>query len=106
MTLPKNRSRSVRKIYGRTPQGKSRIRYKRREKGKAHACAVSAVRLFGTTSQKKTSKTQKVPNRMFGGHLSAKITERIVRLRSRLAGGEISISDIPINIRKYLGVKS
>ena len=53
MPAPKNRSTSVRKIHKRTPRGGKTIHYKRRVKGKAHACALCGSRLQAVSSSAK-----------------------------------------------------
>ena len=102
MPLPKDRSRSVRRVHKRTPTRKNVIHYKRRKKGNKHKCAITGVRLLGVSSKRKTAHTKKKPNRIFGGHLSAKLTSRIMRFRQRLKAKEIKLSDIPIILRKYV----
>ena len=73
--MPKRsqRSRSLRKIKATTPGGRQKIRYKRRS-GTVHKCAVCKKPLSGVPKGRvsdisKLSKTQKRPERAYGGYL-------------------------------------
>ncbi|MFH1306445.1 MAG: hypothetical protein ABIH83_02190 [Candidatus Micrarchaeota archaeon] len=102
MPKPKDRSRSVRRIKYRTQQGESRIRYRRREKGKKHKCAISGKVLSGVHSTRSIAKTKRRPTRPFGGRLSSSIMRKVLKLRVRLAEGLISIDDVPVRFLPYM----
>jgi large subunit ribosomal protein L34e len=105
MPLPKNRSNSVRKIKYKTQQGDSRVRYRRRVKGKKHTCAISGKLLSGVNSLRSKAKSKKRPERPFGGRLSPSVSRKVVKLRSRLNEGEISIDEVPVELLPYVVVK-
>jgi large subunit ribosomal protein L34e len=71
----RKRSRSFRRIYVKTPGGRTVIHYKRRKPGRAK-CGCGAV-LMGAprgipSVMRKLSKTEKRPERPFGGVLCSK----------------------------------
>ncbi|MCD6549661.1 50S ribosomal protein L34e [Candidatus Micrarchaeota archaeon] len=102
MPLPRNRSRSKRRIFKRTPGGRTTIHYKRREKGKVHYCAICHAKLQGTHSLRGMSKSEKRPERLFGGHLCHACTEKVVKYAGRLKEGIIAMDDIEIRYRDYV----
>ncbi|PIT84406.1 50S ribosomal protein L34e [Candidatus Micrarchaeota archaeon CG10_big_fil_rev_8_21_14_0_10_45_29] len=102
MPLPKNRSNSVRKIKYRAPDGTSRVRYRRRKKGKTHRCAISGEKLTGVHSTQSVAKTKRRPTRPFGGRLSPSVSRKVLKLRSRLAEGEITMDEVPIEFLPYM----
>lgn len=105
MPLPKNRSNSVRKIKYKTPQGESRIRYRRRAKGKKSYCAISGKLLSGANSLRSKAKSKKRPQRPFGGRLSPSVSRKVIKLRARLNEGEISMDQVPVELIPYMHVK-
>ena len=84
MPRPALRSRSLRRIYVRTPGGRTVIHYERRKNGKAH-CAVCGAELNGvkTNALYKFSKTEKRPERKFGGVLCPRCLERLIKASVR-----------------------
>lgn len=98
MTLPKNRSGSVRKIYVKAPKRKT-IHYKRREKGKKHCCPISGQRLPGVISSKGKAKR---PNRKFGGNLSSSASSQVIKLAARIREGSLKLEDVDFRLRKYV----
>ncbi len=101
MPLPRNRSRSKRKIFKRTTSG-TKVVYKRRVKGKVHRCAVCHSVLPGTHSLPGMSKSQKRPERLFGGHLCHTCTRKVVLYATRVNTGLITMDDVDIKYRKYV----
>lgn len=65
MPRPALRSRSLRRVYVKLPGGRTTIHYERRKNGKAK-CALCHKLLHGV--QTKGSKTEKRPERMYGGY--------------------------------------
>ena len=102
MPTPKNRAHSVRKIKHRVPSGQSRVRYRRRVKGKVNVCALSGERLTGVHASRALKPSARRPNRPFGGRLSPSMTKRVITLRARLAAGQISVEEIPLSILPYV----
>ncbi len=98
MPLPKNRSRSVRKIKKRTPKGIT-VHYKRRKKGKRHSCSITGKRLQAVIS---TQGKPKRPNRKFGGNLSTVASSRVLIIASRVKEGELSIDEVDIRMLPYV----
>ena len=73
MPRPSKRSRSLRRIYIKTPGGQNKILYKLRRPKKAH-CANCGKELHGMSNNvssviKNLSKSSKHPKRMFAGNL-------------------------------------
>jgi ribosomal protein L34E len=95
MPLPKNRSTSVRRIHVRVPKRGSVIHYRRRIKGKKHACAICGGALQSVAARK-------TPNRPYGGHLCTSCTSRVLAIKSRLAGGSMQPSEIDVRMLKYV----
>jgi len=101
MTLPKNRSTSVRKIHKRTAKGNT-IHYKRRIKGNNHFCELSGAKLQAVSSKAGVPKSARRPNRKFGGSLSSKYASRILILASRVKEGVIPISEVEVRLIPYV----
>ena len=102
MPKPRDRSRSKRKVFVRVPSGKTKIRYLRKKKADKHYCAVCKNILQATHSKAKLSKTQKRPERLFGGHLCHKCTDKVITYAARLKEGIIAIDDIEIRYRSHV----
>ena len=102
MPLPRNRSNSVRKIKYKSPSGESRVRYRRRKKGNVHTCALTGQRLTGVNSKQGAAKSSRRPNRPFGGRLSPSAARKVIKLRSRLEGKEITLEQVPVELLPYM----
>ena len=75
MPRPSRRSRSLRRIHVKTPNG-TKLSYAKRKPKKAH-CAMCKLELHGVASDRpykmsKLSKTEKRPDRPFAGMLCSK----------------------------------
>ena len=73
MPQPNKRSRSLRRVYIKTPGGKNKILYKIRKPKQAH-CANCGIMLHGVPHNvssiiRNLSKSKKHPKRIFGGNL-------------------------------------
>ena len=85
MTAPRLRSRSLRRVYKKLPGGRLTIHYERRKPGKAK-CANCGVPLLGVPRKrvveiKKLAKTERRPERPFGGNLCSRcLREKIVEI--------------------------
>ncbi|KZX11222.1 50S ribosomal protein L34e [Methanobrevibacter curvatus] len=87
--MPANRfrSRSYRRTFKRTPGGKTVLRYKKKKPSK-HVCAECGQLLHGVPRGrpyeiKKLSKSQKKPNRPFGGYLCSKCARKLFKAEAR-----------------------
>jgi len=101
MTVPKNRSNSVRKIKVRGAKG-MRIHYRRRVKGTRHYCALCCASLAGTSSQKGLAASKRTPSRKFAGHLCHACAMQAIKLSARVSQGILDISSVDIQMRKYI----
>jgi len=87
MPQPNKRSRTLRRVYVKTPGGKNKILYKLRKPGKAH-CANCGRELQGVPRNissiiRNLSSSSKHPKRIFAGNLCFNCTklELIKRIR-------------------------
>jgi large subunit ribosomal protein L34e len=87
MPRPHQRTRSLRKVYVRTPGGETKIHYEKRRPGPAR-CAICGRPLNGVprlrpAELRKLPKTAKRPERMFGGVICpdclAKLLKKTIR---------------------------
>jgi len=81
------RSRTLRRVFKRVPGGESKLVYKQRKPGQPR-CAQTGEPLHGiprgTPKQMaKLSKTQKRPQRPFGGVLSSRAMRDVLKLEVR-----------------------
>jgi len=81
------RSRSLRRVFKRTPGGRNVIHYSRRKPSKAKCKECGAV-LAGVANERpskmgKLSKTEKRPSRPFGGVLCSKCTRAHIIEKAR-----------------------
>lgn len=80
MPAGKHKSRSLRRVYKRTPQGNVKLTYKKKKPSMAK-CACCGGVLKGTLRERpykmmKTAKSKKRPQRPYGGVLCSKCTRR------------------------------
>ncbi len=99
------RSRSMRRVQVRTVK-KTVARYKPKLHSK-HICGICKNILHGKprgrpVEIRKYSKTEKRPERPYGGVLCSKCSRKILSLKARLKHKLIKKEDIPISLRKYL----
>jgi len=104
--LPRHRSRSLRRVAKKTPGGKTVVHYVRRKPSKAH-CGVCGSELQGTargttTQISKLSKSQKRPERPFGGQLCTSCSRRVIAIRAKLNAKEIKAAEVPISLKNYV----
>ncbi len=106
MVSPRLRSRSVKRRSVKTPGGKSVFVYKPKKVGKA-ICAIcksklGAVPNLGRAQIRKLSKTQKRPERMFGGVLCANCVRELIKEKIRLESGILTRDEITLTHLKYI----
>lgn len=99
MVLPKNRSRSFKRIQRRTPKHRNVVHYKRRKKLFSY-CAVCKEKLKGVAQQ--GSASEKRVERIFGGHLCHGCTEKVIRHRVRIISGKETMDDVEMRLRRYV----
>jgi ribosomal protein L34E len=108
MTLPRNRSNSVRRIHKRISSGRT-IHYRRRIKGNTHACGISGKRLQAVSSKQGLSASERRPNRKFGGSLSSQAASRVIVLATRVKEGAMPLEDVEVKylpyVKRYLASK-
>ncbi len=104
MSFPWQRSRSSKKHMHRTPSGKTNVIY-RRKRGAKHKCAICSSFLTGVPPRsklKRLRKTQRRPERMFGGVLCSNCVQHLVKQKTRLETGAISREDVSLNNLKFI----
>jgi large subunit ribosomal protein L34e len=76
--------------------------YKRRLPGAAH-CALCGCKLHGVPRERAgLAKTEKRPERVFGGVLCAKCAALVVRDRARLKSGVMGREQVPLGRLKWV----
>ncbi len=90
MVSGRQKSRTLRRVYAKTPGGVVRLHYKPRRPAKA-SCANCGTALLGVANfrpnkMRGLAKTKKRPERMFGGQLCSSCSRReiISKLRSQV----------------------
>ena len=89
MVKPSLRARTLRRVYVKTPGGRTVIHYKRRIPQKAH-CATCGAILPGVasknpTEQRKLAKTERRPERPYGGMLCSSCMRAKIKSKFRTA---------------------
>lgn len=87
MVQPRLRSRTKRRVYVKTPGGKTKIHYRERKPSPA-VCAVTGERLHGVPREVpskvgKLPKSRRRPSRPFGGVLSGKAMRSLLKKLAR-----------------------
>ena len=87
MPAPRYRSRTMRRVYTKTPGGRVVLHYKKRRPGKV-VCASCGDILKGTASERpykmrNMPKTKKRPERPFGGVLCSRCMRRKIIEKAR-----------------------
>ncbi len=98
--------RSLKARHRKSPGGKKVTIYKPPRSGKAK-CAVCSAKLnavpsAGVAGMRKLAKTEKRPERKFGGVLCSDCTRQIVKEKIRLQEGTISPAEIDLRHMKYI----
>ncbi|HLC47447.1 MAG TPA: 50S ribosomal protein L34e [Candidatus Norongarragalinales archaeon] len=106
MVNPARRSTSAKKRMVRTPGGNVRAIYKTKKPSKA-TCAICKRKLHGVPNRsvahmRKLAKTEKRPERIFGGVLCARCVSRLVREKIRLESGILLREEVDITHLKYI----
>lgn len=87
MPAPRQRSRSLRRVYKKVPGGRTVIHYEKRKPGKAKCGSCGAV-LSGVPRERpykmrNMAKTLKRPERPYGGNLCTKCTRVLMKAKAR-----------------------
>jgi len=87
MVAGKYKSRTLRKVFVKVPGNSVRVHYRRRKPGRAK-CAVYGTPLIGvaranTSGMRNISKTEKRPERPYGGVLSSKAMREKMKEKAR-----------------------
>ncbi len=99
--------RRLKKIFRRTPGGRVVIHF-RKEKTSKHVCAICGKPLHGVPHGKRPSqvrklaKTERRPERVFGGVLCPECTRRVIEEAFYVKQGVKDISEIDMRDRKYV----
>ncbi len=90
----------------RTPGGRLARHETRKKHGDAVCAICSAVLLGVRTGSKveigKLSRSERRPERPFGGVLCSACTRNIISMRARMKFKEITKDDVPVSLRKYV----
>ena len=87
MVSGKHKTRTLRRVYKKTPGGKVKVCYEQKTSQKAK-CGLCGKVLSGTLAaskavMKNTAKSQKRPERPFGGVLCSSCTRRVIIKNAR-----------------------
>ena len=88
MPSGKHKSRTLRRVYRKTPGGKTRILYRNR-KPKKVSCANCGAGLIGVTQMRTVKarngpKTKKRPQRPYGGVLCGQCSRTLIKNNARM----------------------
>lgn len=88
----KTKSRTFRRVYIKTPGGKTKISYRKRRPSKA-VCSICKATLIGVPNKRpyemrRLAKTQKRPERPYGGVLCSRCTRKKMIERARAIKAE------------------
>lgn len=107
MVAPRLRSNSAKIRQRRSPSGKT-ILLIRPKKLSTATCALCKAKLNAVPTSRekhsKKSKTEKRPERIFGGVLCANCVQSLLKERARLQGGILSKTDVSITHLKYINM--
>ena len=99
--MPKPKDRVKKKVFRRTPGGALRQFTKRAIKHIPH-CGICKCELQATKCTRLLRKTEKRPERPFGGNLCHKCSERVVLYRTRVKENDMKAADVQLLFQKYL----
>lgn len=107
MVAPRLRSNSAKTRQRRSPTGKPILLVRPKKVSKA-TCALCGAKLNAVPSSRerfiKDSKTEKRPERLFGGVLCGNCVQSLLKERARLQSGVISKTDVSITHLKYINM--
>ncbi|MFA6048960.1 MAG: 50S ribosomal protein L34e [Candidatus Micrarchaeia archaeon] len=103
---PAPRFRQAIKRQRKSPGGKPTVKYKAKKPAKV-LCALCGAKLNAVPNKsvaklRKLSKTEKRPERAFGGVLCANCTQQLIKEKLRINAGTVSKSDVDFRHHKYI----
>lgn len=84
------------------PSGKTRITYTRRKKVKHHYDGATGELLQGVTNDPSKPKSARTVSRKYGGFMSHKRVETIMRYATLVEQGELTLNQIPLDLKQYV----
>jgi len=101
LKMPKPKDRSKKRVYRRTPSGRVKIVTKKARKH-VPRCAVCGAMLKGASYSRYARKSERRPERAFGGYLCHKCAEKVILYRTRVKNNDMTLADVPLVLQKYL----
>ncbi len=107
--MPAPHQRRMKRKKVRTPGGRVKEVYLKPKTGK-HVCALCGKQLHGVPHGKrpsevrKLSKTERRPERIFGGVLCSECTRKVIEVAAFVRNGVMEMSEVDIRMREYVGV--
>lgn len=103
---PRHMSTSLKEHRVRTPGGRIIVRYKYKKHSK-HVCAICKKELSGKPAGRpveisRLAKSERRPERPFGGMLCSKDTRMVLSYRAKLRHELIKTDDVPISLRGFV----
>jgi len=103
---PRHMSTSLKKARVRTPGGRIVVRYNYKKHSK-HLCAICKNELHGKPTGRpveigRLAKSERRPERPFGGMLCSTDSRMILSYRAKLKHGTIKSEDVPISLRNFV----
>ena len=101
--------RRLKRVAVRTP-GNRVVYHYRKEKTSKHVCAICGRPLHGVphgrrpSEVRKLSKTEKRPERIFGGVLCSDCARKVIEIAFYVKTGQKDISTVDIKLRPYVEV--
>ncbi|MCX8205611.1 MAG: 50S ribosomal protein L34e [Candidatus Micrarchaeota archaeon] len=89
------------RVFKRVPGGKLKVHIKSPRKGAA-SCSICGSGLKGASSSRSLRKTERRPERPFGGHLCGACTQKLFVYRTRVKNNDMKAVEVPIKFQKYL----
>ena len=87
MPQPRFRSRTMRRVYVKTPGGKINLHHRKRKQSKltCHECGkvLPGTKNFTSNTKNKLSKSEKRPERPYGGVLCSSCTRKLIVKKAR-----------------------
>ena len=106
MVVPSKRR--MKKTLRRTPGGRLSVQYKPKKPSKA-TCPICGAKLFAVPNRsivgmRRLAKTEKRPERVFGGVLCGNCVQQILKEKLRLQSGALTREDIGVVRMKYISM--
>ena len=103
---PRHLSHSLKKVQVRTPGGRTITHYRYKTHSK-HICAICKQELHGKPRGRpieirSLSKSERKPERPFGGMLCSRDSRMILSYRAKLKHGLIRSEEVPISLKNFL----